>query len=227
MSKEDPSGKGQNPVNCVIIGDIKKSRKLDHWKEIFTAFQDILGELNRIYSGVITVSFQPTVGDEFQGAIRTPGKAIEIYYLMKTRIAVEMYFGVGIGRVEKPIDEELGMRGDAFYRARDALQMCKKRNRDIIVKAAPDHTPLERVVNTVLHFVEVMERSWTNRQREIVEYYRLHPGHTYEKIGEHFGCTKQAVSDVLLSAHYKVVAEGIDLVRDSLQGGFSPGEWSS
>ena len=69
----------------------------------------------------------------------------------------------------------------------------------------------------VLHFVEVLENSWTKRQREVAEYFRFHPRDTYEQLGKHFGLRKQSISDVLIAANWKVIAEGNNLVQKLLK----------
>jgi len=126
-------GKGES-CNCVIIGDIKGSRELDDWEHLFGELQRVLEEANERFSDVIIVRFAPTVGDEFQGAIKMPERVIELLHFLGRKLPVDVYYGLGIGAIEKLLDEEVGMRGSAFYRARDALQLCKKQGRGIFIR---------------------------------------------------------------------------------------------
>ena len=57
---------------CVIIGDIKKSRNVDNWSNIFKKVDSTLKGINRAFSSDILIDFKPTVGDEFQGVLKNP-----------------------------------------------------------------------------------------------------------------------------------------------------------
>jgi len=204
--------------NCVIIGDIKESRSLDNWQNMFKELRRTLRGVNRRLSDVIAVTFKPTVGDEFQGAIIAPEKAFDIYNIIRSELRADIYYGIGIGSIEKPLSKEMGMRGSGFYRARDALEVCKKEKRDIFVKSSDTPNPADKIINTFLRFIEVLENSWTKRQREIVNYYRVHPNYTYGQLSKHFGFSKQAASQFLKATNWEVIAEGDNLVRELLKG---------
>jgi len=216
--KDKQNNEGKRGLsNCVIIGDIKRSRELDNWEQIFGQLKRTLEETNERFSDVLIVHFAPTVGDEFQGAIKTPEKAIELLDFMRGKLPVDIYYGLGIGSVEKPLDTEVGMRGSSFYRARDALKLCKKLDREIVIKSSETASLPDEIINMLLHFIEVLENSWTKRQREVAEYFRRHPHNTYEQLGEHFGLKKQSISDILIAANWKVIAEGNNLVQKLLE----------
>jgi len=202
--------------NCVIIGDVKQSRKLDNWETIFTELTRTLTGINRRFSDDIVATFSPTVGDEFQGAISTPEKAFDIYTIMRSELQLDIYFGIGIGGIEKPLDKEMGMRGSGFYRAREALAVCKKEKRNVFVKSSDTPNPTDTILNTVLWLIEALENSWTKRQREVVNYYRVHPNYTYEQLSKHFGFSKQAASQFLKATSWEIIAEGDRLVKELL-----------
>lgn len=203
--------------NCVIIGDIKKSRNLENWEKVFIKLDQALGKINRGFSKFIVVDFKPTVGDEFQGVLTTPEKGYEIYRSIRDELQIDIYFGIGVGKIEKPFTQEVGMRGSAFYRARDALELCKKKNRNIFIKSSDTFNLTDDTINTLLRFIEVFENSWTKRQREIINYYRLHPNYTYEQLSRHFGFSKQTASKVLKAANWDLVSEGYNLINKLLK----------
>lgn len=207
--------------NCVIIGDIKESRNVPNWQELFMKLRKTLRETNRRFSDVTVVTFRPTIGDEFQGAVRAAEKALDIYNLIRSEVHMDIYYGIGIGSIEKPLRKEMGMRGSGFYRARDALEVCKRESRNIFVKSSDTACPTDAVMNTFLRLMEVLENSWTRRQREIVNYYRVHPHYTYEQLSKHFGFSKQAASQFLKATNWEVISEGDDLVRELLKGACS------
>ncbi len=139
-----------------------------------------------------------------------------IYVSLKSKLPVDFYCGVGIGDIERPLEDEVGMRGTVFYRARSALELCKKSTRNLLIKSSDTTIQTYEILNTVLRFIEVLENSWTERQREVVNYVRLHPNYTYEQVGEHFTVSKQAVSQILGAADWAAISEGEDLLNNLL-----------
>ncbi|RZN42868.1 MAG: hypothetical protein EFT35_01605 [Methanophagales archaeon ANME-1-THS] len=202
--------------NCVLIGDIKKSRAIDDWATLFRKLEETLNAINAKFPDDIRIDFKPTVGDEFQGVLKSPKNAYEIYVFIKSNMPVDFYCGMGIGDIERPLADELGMRGTAFYRARSALELCKKSNRKLLIKSSDMTNQTDEILNTLLRFIEVLEESWTERQREVVNYLRSHPGSTYEQIGNHFGISKQAVSQILAAADWAAISEGENLLHHLL-----------
>jgi predicted DNA-binding protein YlxM (UPF0122 family) len=200
-----------------MIGDIKGSRDLDEWSSVFEKLQAALKQINREFSDDILVDFVPTVGDEFQGALRDPKHAYAVYASIKRGFRVGFYCGIGIGDIEKPLERDIGMRGDAFYRARSALEFCKRRKRSVLLRSSDTTSLADETIDTLLHFIEVMENSWKKRQREVLHYYRLHPDYTYEQLGSHFGIAKQSVRDILKAGDWDLITEGETVVNKLLQ----------
>lgn len=202
---------------CVVIGDIKMSSRLESWPKIFVRLEQTLDKINQRFSDDLVITFRPTVGDEFQGAIQSPQNAFEIYALIRSEFPVAIYCAIGIGDIQKPFTRERGMRGTAFYRARDALEMCKNKKRNIFIKSSDTSSQIDDVINTLLQFIEVLEHSWTERQREVVGYYRRHPDYTYEQLGKHFSVSKQSISQTLKAANWEAISEGENLTKELLK----------
>ena len=206
--------------NCVLIGDIKRSRDVENWTTLFRQLEETLSEINGLFSEDIIIDFKPTVGDEFQGVLKSPKNAYVVHVAIKSRLPLDFYCGVGIGDIERPLEDEIGMRGTAFYWARSALELCKKSNRNFLIKSSDTTNQTDEILNTVLRFIEVLEKSWTKRQREVVNYVRLHPSSTYEQVGNHFTISKQAVSQILAAADWATIAEG-EVLLNNLLGSLS------
>jgi len=201
---------------CVLLGDIKRSRDVANWPTLFRKLEGTLSEINRMFSDDLIIDFKPTVGDEFQGVLKSPKNAYAVYVATKSRLPVDFYCGVGIGEIERPLEDKVGMRGTAFYRARSALELCKKSNRKLLIRSSDRTNQIDEILNTVLRFIEALENSWTRRQREIVNYVRAHPGSTYDQIGNHFTISKQAVSQILGAADWAAISEGEHLLNHLL-----------
>jgi len=202
-----------NRTRCAVICDIKKSRRLEEWRSVIHTLRGRLKETNKKFRSDIMLDFRITAGDEFQGVLRSPKNAYDLYLYLKTGLPVKLYCGLGVGEIESS-ESVAEARGDAFYRARESLELCKRKRRSIMIKSwKSDH---DDILNVLFHFIEAFEDSWTNRQREIVNYCRFHPELTYEEIGRHFSVTKQSISQTLKSAGWHALREGEELIRKLL-----------
>ena len=204
-------------THCVLIGDIRQSSKLADWNEVFKNLTKVLGKINQDFHEHTLVNFEPTVGDEFQGALKTPEKAFDIYLFLKTRLRVPFYLGVGLGDVEKPLPNDTGMRGTAFYYARDSLNLCKKNQVSIRIHSSEKPTLTDDILNTLLFIIELLENEWTPRRREVINYFRLHKDYSYEQVGQHFHISKQSVYKIVKSTHWKSLLSVEDLVKKLLK----------
>ncbi|MCR4439661.1 MAG: SatD family protein [bacterium] len=194
--------------HCVIIGDVQKSRQLENWPEVFGKLTTVLADVNRHFAAHVLLPFRTTVGDEFQGALRDASQAYAVCLYLRVHAPIPLYCGVGIGEVERLADDEAGMRGTAFYRARDALNTCKRQQRNILLKADDRASDGVLAINALLWLIQALEERWTIRQREMARFYRTQPELTYEEVGRHFGVSKQAVSQVLRGAKWDALLEG-------------------
>lgn len=195
------------PNHCALIGDIKGSRKLEDWPETLRKLTETLEEVNRRFAADILIQFKPTVGDEFQGALKTPTHAYDVYTFIKSSLLVGIYCGMGIGEVEKPAEADVGLRGTAFYRARASLELCKNRKRNLFIKSADTEDMSDEVINALLHLIGATENSWTDRQREIINYYRLNPAMMKSQLAEHFEISRPTISDILNAASWEVISD--------------------
>ena len=61
-----------------IIGDIKRSKKIENRCEIQEKLKKILDNVNSIYNNDISAKFLITLGDEFQGLLEITAPILEI-----------------------------------------------------------------------------------------------------------------------------------------------------
>jgi hypothetical protein len=193
------------------------SSSIDNWSDIFMRLDKTLKEINKVFASNILIDFRPTVGDEFQGVLKNPKNVYTIYLFIKYKLPADIYCGIGVGNIEKPLKKDIGMRGTAFYRARNALELCKKIKRKLFIKSSDTQSHPDKVINTLLRFIEVLENSWTKRQRDVVNYFRLHPDYNYEQLGKHFKTSKQSVSQILKAANWSAISEGEILLNSLLE----------
>lgn len=163
---------------AAVIGDIKDSRLLENRKEVQVHLQEILDRLNEKYKDHIVSKFLITLGDEFQGLLCGGEHILD----MVNEIRMEMYpvrlrFGIGFGQITTDIKSEmaLGADGPGYYRAREAVELLKereKKNRPVLAELCLrlDEKDQEKEVllNTVFDLMYVVESGWTERQRETI-----------------------------------------------------------
>jgi hypothetical protein len=203
--------------HCALIGDIRRSRDLKNWNDIFGNLRETLQEVNRRFADDILVPFEPTVGDEFQGALKNSDHAYDVYTFIKASLPVHVYFGMGLGEVENPEQGNRGgLRGTAFYRARAALEKCKDEGGSLrLISAAASLQ--DGLINAVLRLIESHECDWTHRQKEVVNHVRKHPDQTHDKIAAHFGVARPTITKILKVTHYPVIVEAEKAVRETLK----------
>ena len=163
---------------AAVIGDIKDSRHLENRKEVQVHLQEILDRLNEKYKDHIVSKFLITLGDEFQGLLCGGEHILD----MVNEIRMEMYpvrlrFGIGFGQITTDIKSEmaLGADGPGYYRASEAVELLKereKKNRPVLAELCLrlDEKDQEKeiLLNTVFDLMYVVESGWTERQRETI-----------------------------------------------------------
>lgn len=196
---------------AVFICDIKGSRKIKDWPNILLNSRQILNDLNQKFQDIMLVNFAFTVGDEFQGVTTQPSRVYDILSYLKIYMPANFYCGIGLGDIEINLPDKTGMRGEGFYRAREALNVCKGQRRQALVISGSGF--FDKTVNSILFLIESIERTWTKRQKEIANFYRIHPELTYEEIGKHFSVSKQNIYKILRSSLYEAVKDGISTLK--------------
>lgn len=163
---------------AAVIGDIKDSRHLENRKEVQVHLQEILDRLNEKYKDHIVSKFLITLGDEFQGLLCGGEYILD----MVNEIRMEMYpvrlrFGIGFGQITTDIKSEmaLGADGPGYYRAREAIELLKEREKknrpvlaEICLRLDEKDQEKEVLLNTVFDLMYVVESGWTERQRETI-----------------------------------------------------------
>ena len=122
-----------------IIGDIKRSKKIENRCEIQEKLKKILDNVNSIYNNDISAKFLITLGDEFQGLLEITAPILEIIkYIQREIYPIKLRFGVGIGNVSTLINHEaaIGADGPAFYAAREMIEFLREQEKKLKKRAA-------------------------------------------------------------------------------------------
>ncbi|MCX6640428.1 MAG: SatD family protein [bacterium] len=188
-----------------LIFDVKSSRQLDDWPVVFKKIEQTLNKANRKFAADILVKFQPTIGDEFQGALKSAEKAYGVYTFIKASLPAQIYCGLGLGEVEMTGKDTAGLRGTAFYRARAALEHCKKEKGLLRIKLSDPANAFSDNLSIILRLVETLELKWTPRQQEVISFLRLHRELKQNSIAQRLKISEPTLSRMLKNAHWEVI----------------------
>lgn len=107
-----------------VIGDLVGSRSVPDRRGVQRALTAALDEVNRVVP--VAQPFEPTVGDEYQGACATPSEAVQAALLVRLSLlpSIDVRCGIGHGTVTVHDADRapLLQDGPGWWSARAALQ---------------------------------------------------------------------------------------------------------
>lgn len=208
-----------------IIGDVKNSRNIKERKEFQNKLNEILNEINKIYSDSIASNFTITLGDEFQGLLYSGKNVMNIIqYIKKESYPVKIRFGVGIGAITTDIDSNIsiGADGPGYYKARDSIEQLKILEKkkeseygDIQIKIDGDNNFQELSLNSILKLMYCIEKEWTKKQREVV-YYILFEKQNQTETARYFNVTQSNIQQILSKTHFYAYRDAFNSVNKIL-----------
>ncbi len=206
----------------VIIGDIIDSKRIIDRKVTQIKLKKVLNEINNKYSNDIASKFTITLGDEFQGLLKSRKNIINIIFDIEMKMSpISLRFGVGIGDISTEINYEYSSEidGSSYHRARamiENLEIIKKQystlEANIFISSQDVDTEIDKLLNSLLSVCTVLKSKWTNRQTEIIHAYLLSEENQY-KAAEKLGITQSSVNKGLNNASfytYKSAMENIN-----------------
>ena len=86
---------------CLIVGDIVKSQKVEDLAGVLARLKKALNQINRKYKDELVGKFVIFGGDSFEGVLRTPRRAYDIYrHIFMALRPVRVRCVVGIGEID-------------------------------------------------------------------------------------------------------------------------------
>lgn len=156
-----------------IIGDIVDSKKIPEEKrrDIQKKLKKTLDTINKQYHKNLASNFTITLGDEFQGLLKTPERIFEMLDTIELAMAeeqIEIRFGIGLGEITTKIDPALsiGADGPAYWHARTAIEYIHDEDDyglNHIAFYYPDH-PDVGLINAAIGMTEYTKNKWTTTQ---------------------------------------------------------------
>ena len=213
-----------NPY-IAIIGDNKNSKNIEERGKFQNKLNKILNEINEIYSDSISSNFTITLGDEFQGLLHSGEHVMDIIqYIKKESYPIKIRFGIGIGAITTDINSaiSIGADGPGYYKARDSIEQLKvleKKNEstygDIQIKIDGDNNLQELSLNSILKLMYCIEKDWTKKQREVVNYVLFEKKNQTET-AHYFNVTQSNIQQILSKTHFYAYKDAFDSVNKIL-----------
>lgn len=160
-----------------VIGNIKNVKNVNQSKR--QTVQELLNSslryINKKYQKQIISQFMMTIGDQFQGLIKSGNNLFEILdtisLTMKT-VGIELYFGIGLGTIITTINPKLsiGADGPAYWNARAAIEQVQAQDDYgmTTISFNYDKHPDEALINETIALGEYMKFKWTQSQLDLL-----------------------------------------------------------
>ena len=195
-----------------IIGDIIDSKKIKNRAEVQSTMIKTFQEINQECSGLIVSKFTLTIGDEFQALLKPARDVWQLLDLLAVRISGPFRLGLGYGEIRTQIDpdQSLGADGEAFWRARDAIQTVHVQNWNgrchVLFKGG--HNKQDTLLNSLILAAETIKAQWTHSQAELfgalMKAGIYHVDFNQKSIAEELGLSESALSKRLTASNIKV-----------------------
>ena len=208
-----------------VIGDIKKSRELNERKAVQEQLKNVLAMINDSYKNDISSNFIITLGDEFQGLLNCGANIMQIISeIERNMYPVDIRFGIGVGVITTKINREMaiGADGPAYYMARAAIDFLKgseNKNQtdtpDIRFEFDTDNKTIVEMINTVMILLSVIKRSWSPRQREVIEDMLLYRD-SQVNVAKRLKIQQPTVQKILVKGKYYAYKEAMDNIEKIL-----------
>ena len=198
---------------CALIADMVDSRLINDRNKVRNKVKKVVGKINSDYEEYLTAEFRIYAGDEVQGLLHQPSISYELIKKLNSYFSsVQLVFGVGIGEVtteisDNPVTWELD--GPVYHRAREMIKKAKRKKPSICYSFGPENhsavSKADKLINSLLYFIESTINNRTKRQKEVVELYNKYT--SQQKVAADLEIAQSTVSEILAKAFYSEVEQ--------------------
>lgn len=200
-------------IYVALIGDVIASRRLpaSARQRLQRNLRAVLAELDQRWREARAARFAITLGDEFQGLLRSAAPVWQIAHTVRARCPdVDWVIAAGRGALATaPLRNATApeLDGPCFHEARAALREAQRERRVLAFGGFPP--PLTELT----HYYSALYWSWTRRQRQAAAWLRIAAP---AEAATALGIDRTAVSHLASRMAWPLVAQGDKLFRDCL-----------
>ncbi|MDD5556860.1 MAG: SatD family protein [bacterium] len=214
----------KNRPIAVITADIVGSTRHDtkNREMLRRLVQRVLSKINKTYQKELVLPITVTLGDEFQGVVSPPWKALTLADRLRglmccgeKKLAVELYLSIGIahGTIKKKQESRM-QEGIAFYLSRrgiDALKESRFRRTKLLTQSED----IDEVADLILSYQDMILSSWTPAQWQAI--LMRDQGLILKHIGRGLGVAYQNIQKRLKAANWEYYMRGRSYLTDLLR----------
>ncbi len=154
-----------------FIADLIDSRHIVDRAKVQERIKSELGAINRQFAGILVSNFTLTLGDEFQALLEPLEAVSRLIDEIDLRLDLPLRIGLGYGTLLTAVDptQSIGADGEAYWRAREALNELKADDGQTRVKVSGFGEWQDPLLNSLLETTELIKRRWTTLQRDTVK----------------------------------------------------------
>ncbi len=158
------------PTYCaVVMGDLVKSESSLAPELLYDRFNQQVDAINNTHAKHLSSPLTITLGDEFQGLVRTLAHAASLVRSLRLALLadkIECRFVIGLADIKTPINTERAwnMMGPGLSRARARLN--EKSTSTQYRFSLPEAPLIETLLDAIGAGMTAIEQGWTDRQRD-------------------------------------------------------------
>lgn len=208
-----------------LIGDIIGSKKLPNRNGVQIKLNKALETINKVYESSIESKFIITLGDEFQGLLKSNVDIMPIIkYLQFEMYPVKLRIGLGIGTIYTEITHEyaIGADGPAYYNARSAIEYLeqnenKNTTHNTFIYMVPNEGALLNLINLSFSTFSSLAFEWNDDLYQTVKL--IEKNHTQQATANQLKINQSTVKRRLEKARYYEYRHIYDVLHKTLEEG--------
>lgn len=153
------------PSFACLTSDLIGSKQYADRETTQRRLERVLEAANAEFAGVLVVPLSITLGDEWQGLLRSLGDAFRLdFYVRRAIYPARSRSGIGWGPVSTKLRERTSlMDGPCFHRSREAISLAKKhRGSSTVLQSG--HPAVDDFVNAMDAVLYSVFDEWTPKQ---------------------------------------------------------------
>lgn len=182
--------------HIVLMADIIKSRKSDQ-KRLMEDFSRITECINKINSKQLLSPLTITLGDEFQGVVKSVFDACTVIFtleeeIIRQQVDFKLRYVLTEGTIDTPINPEIayGMLGEGLSKARKALQESKNEPSRFHIELL--NSSKSQALNNSFLIYQTLINSWNvKKDHELIIAFLTVGG--YKQVAEKLGKTRSQI----------------------------------
>ncbi|MEO1084055.1 MAG: SatD family protein [Acidobacteriota bacterium] len=190
-------GQTTEPLYIAVIGDLVDSRSLPDRARVQRKLVETLERYNEKAEASIASRFLVTLGDEFQGLLRSSASVSDFWWFYQEQMhaVAPTRLGFGLGPLATDLLEEaLGMDGPCFHAARSAIKGARAGKLQLAFGVA-SRREMTEILNRVSRPIERLSRGWSEVQWQTAA--GLSRGWSQVEIAAERNVKRQSVNDVV------------------------------